>query len=84
MFYIKTKDLETRTKLLSYLKSNDILAVFHYVPLHSSQAGQKFGRFVGKDRYTTTESEKLIRLPMFYTLTNQQQKVINCVKQFFR
>ena len=85
MFYIKTKDLQTRTKLLSYLKSNDILAVFHYVPLHSAPAGERFGRFAGVDRYTTNESERVIRLPMFYTLTNkQQQKVIDCVKQFFR
>jgi len=85
MFYIKTKDLKTRTELLSYLNHNNISAVFHYIPLHSSKAGKQFGRFAGEDRYTTKESEKLIRLPMFYTLTSQQQqKVIDCVNEFFK
>jgi len=85
IFYIKTKDLETRGKLLSYLKVNNILAVFHYVPLHSAPAGKRFGRFKGIDKYTTIQSKQIIRLPMFYALTEkQQQKVIDCVKQFFR
>ncbi|BAF72500.1 dTDP-4-amino-4,6-dideoxygalactose transaminase [Sulfurovum sp. NBC37-1] len=69
MFYIKVKDIETRTKLLEYLKQVDILAVFHYVPLHSSPAGLKFGRLNDKDEFTTSESERLIRLPMFYGIT---------------
>jgi dTDP-4-amino-4,6-dideoxygalactose transaminase len=69
MFYIKTKDLEERTRLISYLKENEVYAVFHYIPLHNSPAGQKYGRFSGEDRYTTKESERLLRLPMYYGLT---------------
>lgn len=68
MFYIKVKDLDERTKLLQYLGACGIKAVFHYVPLHSSKAGKQYGDFVGKDRYTTRESERIIRLPMFYSL----------------
>lgn len=68
MFYLKVKDLEIRTKLMSYLKENNILSVFHYVPLHSSPAGLQFGRFNGKDEFTTSESERLLRLPLFYDL----------------
>ena len=69
MFYIKTKDMAERTELISYMKSKDILTVFHYVPLHSAPAGLKYGRFHGEDRYTTKESERLLRLPMYYSLT---------------
>lgn len=65
MFYIKTKDLEERSKLIAFLKENGIGAVFHYIPLHSSPAGQQFGRFHGEDKYTTKESERLLRLPMY-------------------
>ncbi|MCM1111675.1 MAG: dTDP-4-amino-4,6-dideoxygalactose transaminase [Muribaculum sp.] len=72
MFYLKTKDLEERTALLDYLKKNDVYAVFHYVPLHTALAGTKFGRFFGEDRYTTRESERLVRLPMYYGLTQEQ------------
>ena len=72
MFYIKVKDLKTRTKLLEYLKCNDILAVFHYIPLHSSPAGLQFGRFDGEDKFSTVESEKLIRLPMYYNISNEK------------
>ena len=68
MYYIKVKDLETRTGLIVYLKENGIYSAFHYVPLHSSPAGMKFGRFSGEDVYTTRESERLVRLPMFYNL----------------
>lgn len=68
MFYIKAKDLEERTALLSFLKEKGILAVFHYIPLHSAPAGLKFGRFSGEDVYTTKESERLARLPMYYKL----------------
>lgn len=68
MFYIKAKDLEQRTRLISYLKENGIGAVFHYVPLHSSPAGKSFGRFHGEDKHTTKESERLLRLPMYYGL----------------
>jgi len=66
MFYIKTKDLTERTNLLQYLRDNGIYAVFHYVPLHTSPAGLKYGNFSSKDIFTTKESEKLIRLPLFY------------------
>lgn len=66
MFYIKCKNLEERTSLIEYLKNNDILAVFHYIPLHSADAGIKYGRFHGEDRYTTVESERLLRLPLYY------------------
>lgn len=72
MFYIKVKDLETRTSLLNYLKENGILAVFHYVPLHSSVAGMKYGRFLGEDKYTTKESNRLLRLPMYYGLNKEE------------
>lgn len=69
MFYIKVKDLEARTNLLDYLKKNNILAVFHYIPLHSAPAGLKFGKFYGEDIYTTIESEKLLRLPIYFNLS---------------
>ncbi len=84
MFYIKVKNLETRNQLLEYLKKNDILAVFHYVPLHSSIAGVKFGRFHGKDEFTTSESEKLVRLPIYYGIDNSSVLwVVNKIKDFF-
>lgn len=72
MYYIKLKDLETRSRFIAHLKANGIYSAFHYVPLHSSPAGKKFGRFAGEDRYTTRESERLVRLPMFYDLTIDQ------------
>ena len=83
-FYIKTKDMEERKALISYLKERDIAAVFHYVPLHSAPAGLRFGRFHGEDRYTTKESERLLRLPMYYNLSeSDQQKVIDAVHGFY-
>lgn len=85
MFYIKTKDLQERTALISFLKSHDILAVFHYVPLHSAPAGLKYGRFDGVDEYTTKESERLVRLPMYYGLTQEDQnQVIDAIQEFYR
>ncbi|WP_141048468.1 dTDP-4-amino-4,6-dideoxygalactose transaminase [Aliarcobacter cryaerophilus] len=84
MFYIKVKDLEERTALLDYLKENRIYAVFHYVPLHSSEAGLKFSKFFGKDIYTTKESEKLIRLPIYYKLEDKDIKhIVNIIYKFF-
>ena len=71
MFYIKAKDLEERTKLIAYLRAEGVNSVFHYVPLHSSPAGLKYGRFHGEDAYTTTESERLLRLPFYYGLTTE-------------
>lgn len=72
MFYIKTKDIAERKSLMAHLKANDISTVFHYIPLHSSPAGQKYGRMHGEDRYTTKESERLVRLPMYYGLTKEE------------
>lgn len=84
MFYIKTKDQEERARLIAFMKENDILTVFHYVPLHSAPAGLKFGRFHGEDIYTTKESERLLRLPMFYQLTSKQVELIaGKVKEFY-
>lgn len=84
MFYIKAKDLTERTALISFLKENGILAVFHYIPLHSAPAGRKFGRFHGEDVYTTKESERLCRLPMYYGLTEEQTDyIISKVKEFY-
>lgn len=84
MFYIKTKDIEERTALKAYLEEQDIMAVFHYIPLHSSQAGKKFGRFHGEDKYTTRESERLLRLPMYYGLKETDvQYVAKTIKNFY-
>ncbi len=84
MFYVKTNDLDERTELLEYLKAHDIFAVFHYVPLHSSVAGLRFGRFHGEDIYTTKESERLIRLPIWYQLPEEKiEKVIETIKAFY-
>lgn len=84
MYYLKVKDLETRTHLLAYLKEKGILSVFHYVPLHSSAAGEKFGRFHGEDRYTTKESERILRLPMYYSLTMQEAEQVVCALKAFQ
>ncbi|MCM1262412.1 MAG: dTDP-4-amino-4,6-dideoxygalactose transaminase [Butyrivibrio sp.] len=84
MFYIKTKDLEERSRLSAFLKEKDIMAVFHYVPLHTAPAGVKFGRFHGEDRYTTAESDRLLRLPMFYKLTaDEVEYITEQIKLFY-
>ncbi len=84
MFYIKAKDLEERTALINHLKARDILAVFHYVPLHSAPAGLKFGRFCGEDVYTTSQSDRLLRLPLYFGLSkDDRQAVINAVTEFY-
>lgn len=84
MFYIKTKNLEERSKLIAFLKENGIGAVFHYIPLHSSPAGQQFGRFHGEDKYTTKESERLLRLPMYYGLEKKDiEYVVSKIKEFY-
>lgn len=84
MFYIKTKDLEERSKLIAFLKENGIGAVFHYIPLHSSPAGQQFGKFHGEDKYTTKESERLLRLPMCYGLEKKDiEYVVSKIKEFY-
>ena len=85
MFYIKTKDIEERTRLDAFLKERGVHAVFHYIPLHTAPAGQKYGRFHGEDKYTTKESERLFRLPMFYKLTEDEVTYITeQVKAFYR
>lgn len=76
MFYIKVKDLDERTKIQKYLKDNGIGTAFHYIPLHSAPAGLKFGRFDGIDEYTTKESERLFRLPMYYGLTEEEVRYV--------
>lgn len=76
MFYIKVKGLEERAKLISYLKEKGILTVFHYIPLHSATAGVKYGRFNGEDVYTTKESERILRLPLYYGLELEKVKYI--------
>lgn len=84
MFYVKTKDMQERTRLIDFLKENGILTVFHYIPLHSAPAGIGYGRFHGEDKYTTRESERLLRLPMFYQLTEEQTVYIaGKVKEFY-
>ncbi len=85
IFYIKTKNITQRTELLAYLKENNILSVFHYVPLHSSDAGKIFGKFDGLDEFTTKESERIIRLPMNYGLKEKEQDcVIKSIIQFYK
>jgi dTDP-4-amino-4,6-dideoxygalactose transaminase len=84
MYYIKCKDLNERTALIAHLKAKGVMAVFHYVPLHSAPAGLKFGRFDGEDVYTTNESDRLLRLPMYYGITDKDlETVIHAVKEFF-
>ncbi len=79
MFYIKVKDLAERTKLIAFLKEKAVNAVFHYIPLHTSPAGKQFGVFSGEDKYTTKESERLLRLPMYYNI--EEQDVIYIAEQ---
>lgn len=84
MYYIKVKDIEERTALIKRLQEKNVCAVFHYIPLHSAPAGRKYGRFHGKDRYTTSESERLLRLPLYYGLAeNDANRVVGEIKEFF-
>lgn len=84
MFYLKCRSLEERTEFISFLKENDIVPTFHYIPLHSSPAGMRFGRFDGEDEVTTSESEKLVRLPMYYNMKDSDiSKVIAAVVEFY-
>jgi len=85
MFYIKLRNLEERTRYIVYMKEREIQTVFHYVPLHSAPAGLKFGRFSGEDEYTTNESERLVRLPLYYGLKEEDiEKTIKTTIAFFR
>ncbi len=84
MFYIKMKDIEERTRFIDYAKENGFWPVFHYIPLHTAPAGLKFGRFYGEDHYTTRESERLVRLPMYYTLEpSQVEYIVSKIKEFY-
>lgn len=85
MFYIKAKDIEERGRLIAWLKEKEINTVFHYVPLHSAPAGKRFGRFSGEDKYTTRESERLLRLPMYYGLQAEQiEYICDMICEFYR
>jgi len=85
MFYFKAKDLDERTRLITFLKEKGVQAVFHYIPLHSAPAGIKYGRFHGEDKYTTKESERLVRLPLYYGITQEDiNTVISAVKEFYK
>ena len=84
MFYIKCKDLETRTKYIEFMKKNGIICSFHYVPLHSAPAGLKYGRFDGQDKFTTSESDRLVRLPLYYNMKKKDLRfVISKTIDFF-
>lgn len=85
IYYLKTKNLEERTSLIQYLKGQDILSVFHYVPLHSSKAGKRYGRFSGEDLFTTKESDRLVRLPMYYGISEDDISYItDKILEFYR
>ena len=84
MYYIKCADLDERTKFIDHMKNQGVQTVFHYVPLHSAPAGLKYGRFDGEDEYTTRESERLVRLPMYFDMKDEDaSKVISAVKSFY-
>lgn len=84
MFYIKVQDIEVRSQLIEHLRNNDIMAVFHYIPLHSSVAGKNLGMFNGEDEFTTAESERLVRLPMWYGISDEQlSRVVNSLIKFY-
>ena len=81
MYYIKLPNLESRSDFIHYLREHGVMSVFHYIPLHSAPAGKKYGRFFGEDRYTTKESERLVRLPMYYQLSQADKEYV--VKTIF-
>ena len=84
MFYVKLKNLSERTEFITYLRDKGVQSTFHYIPLHSAPAGEKFGRFHGEDQFTTSESERLTRLPMYYGIGEQDRKyVVDCIKEYF-
>ena len=85
MFYIKAKDIEERSALIGHMKEKGVLTVFHYIPLHTAPAGLKFGRFHGEDEYTTKESERLVRLPLYFGLKKEEVSYIcDKVREFYR
>jgi dTDP-4-amino-4,6-dideoxygalactose transaminase len=85
MFYLKLKNIEQRSEFITYLKENCVSAVFHYIPLHTAPAGLEFGEFCGEDKFTTVESEKLVRLPIWYGMNQAtSEKVVQITTQFFK
>ena len=85
MFYIKAADLHERSALIRFLKERDIYTVFHYIPLHGAPAGKRYGRFHGQDRYTTRESERLVRLPLYYGLEPEKVDLVcQAIHDFYR
>lgn len=85
IFYLKCKNLEDRTKLISHMKDNDIQCAFHYIPLHSSHGGLKYSIFKGEDKFTTIESERLVRLPLWFGMTDIiRQRIVECVNDYFK
>lgn len=84
MYYIKLRDLEQRTRFIRFMKDRKIQCIFHYIPLHSSPEGTRCSRFSGEDRFTTRESERLVRLPLYYEMTEEiQDQVLSAVQDFF-
>lgn len=83
MYYIKLDNIEERTKFINYMKENDILTVFHYIPLHLAPAGREYGVFAGEDKYTTKESERIVRLPLYYNMGETVDEVISKVYKYF-
>ena len=83
MYYIKLDNIEERTKFINYMKENDRLTVFHYIPLHSAPAGREYGVFAGEDKYTTKESERIVRLPLYYNMGETVDEVISKVYKYF-
>lgn len=74
MFYIKLRDMTERSRFIEHMRAAGVLTLFHYVPLHTSPAGARYGRFHGEDRYTTAESGRLARLPLFYNMSDEAQR----------
>ena len=85
IYYIKTADLEERSALIHFMRQNHVMGVFHYIPLHSAIAGEKFGRFHGEDAWSTRESERLMRLPLHYQISHQDiERVVDVLHQFYK
>lgn len=84
IFYLKTRNLDERTKFIKHMSENEIMTTFHYVPLHSSKAGKQYGEFFGEDKFTTKDSERLVRLPIYYGITKEDiSKVITCIYDYY-
>ncbi|WP_404454671.1 dTDP-4-amino-4,6-dideoxygalactose transaminase [Virgibacillus necropolis] len=85
MFYLKTENANVRQQLIEYLKDQGIMAVSHYVPLHSSHAGVMYGKFIGEDQFTTKDSERILRLPLYYGMEEEDiNHVVNHLYKFYK